>query len=497
MAISPTTPTPTAIRSERYRVRFANRRQAQLCAQTAGANRFIWNLFLAYNNWRHRVCRKARGYGRWTDFPEGQRPLWVDPSRTWQSMYKRFARIRRGTYDREFRAFLAAPEGAVYADQDLSWLRDLPSGPVRHVLRYLDNAYRRFHKAHAAAKAEGRFLPRRQSDGQPKYFPRRKSPRGPKPDGFTIPDKVKIEGNRLHVPRLGAVQLRRGANHPYRGCAPKTVRLLKEGTDRHPKWYATVVYAVPVARLQPPAADGELGVDRNVGQATDSDGEVYAQPDTTKLDANIKRKQRRAAKALERSRQSGKPLSKRGRRTCGQLRKLHRRKRRRRENAAHQHSRQLADTAEAVVLEDLDTQAMTRSAKGTVEQPGTNVKAKSGLNREILASGWGRLERNLAYKAGLVVKVDPAYTSQTCAQCGHVNKENRKTQATFQCTACGHTANADRNAAVNILDRGLPLIRTARGTGASARRGAFGVGPTPTTREPGRRGPSPPVRSGT
>ncbi len=63
---------------------------------------------------------------------------------------------------------------------------------------------------------------------------------------------------------------------------------------------------------------------------------------------------------------------------------------------------------------------------------------------------------HLAYKAGLMVKVAPAYTSQTCAVCGHVDKANRKTQATFQCTACGHTANADRNAAVNIQDRSQP-----------------------------------------
>ncbi|MCE2468900.1 MAG: helix-turn-helix domain-containing protein [Caldilineaceae bacterium] len=146
MAISLTTPIPTAIRSERYRVRFDSRRQAQLCAQTAGANRFVWNLFLANNDWRYRVCRKARGY----DFPEAQRPLWVDPSRTWQSMYKRFARIRRGTYDREFRA---SPEGAVYADLDLSWLRDLPSAPVRHALKYLDAAYQVFYKAHAVPAA--------------------------------------------------------------------------------------------------------------------------------------------------------------------------------------------------------------------------------------------------------------------------------------------------------------------------------------------------------
>ncbi|MCY4522285.1 MAG: helix-turn-helix domain-containing protein, partial [Caldilineaceae bacterium] len=192
-----TPPIPTAIRSERYRVRFDSRRQAELCAQTAGANRFVWNLFLANNDWRYRMARKARGYGRWTDFPEAQRPLLVDPSRTWQSMYKRFAMIRSGKYDREFQAFLASPEGAVYADQDLSWLRDLPSAPVRHVLKYLDAAYRRFHKAHAEAKADGKFLPRRKSDGKPQYFPRRKGRQGRKPDGFTIPDHVRMDGDRL------------------------------------------------------------------------------------------------------------------------------------------------------------------------------------------------------------------------------------------------------------------------------------------------------------
>ena len=104
-------------------------------------------------------------------------------------------------------------------------------------------------------------------------------------------------------------------------------------------------------------------------------------------------------------------------------------------------------------------------------------------NRAQAGGLWGRLERYLDYKAGELLKVDPAYTSQTCAVCQHVDKEDRKTQAVFQ----GHTANADHNAAVNILVRGCPWIRSARGVGASAQRGAFSSG-TPTTREPGRRG---------
>ena len=104
MAVSHTSSAPTAIRSERYRVRFDSCRQAELCAQTAGANRFVWNLFLPNNDWRHRVGRKARDYGPWTDFPAEQRPLAVDQSTTWQSLYKQFAMICSGQYDRVFQS---------------------------------------------------------------------------------------------------------------------------------------------------------------------------------------------------------------------------------------------------------------------------------------------------------------------------------------------------------------------------------------------------------
>jgi len=116
-------------------------------------------------------------------------------------------------------------------------------------------------------------------------------------------------------------------------------------------------------------------------------------------------------------------------------------------------------------------------------------ESPTGCTREILKSNWGLLERQLAYKAGELVKVDPAYTSQTCAMCQHVDRANRKTQALFHCTACGHTANADHNAALNILARGLLLVRPARGVGASARRGAFPSGPRRPVNQAGRGSP--------
>ncbi len=103
---------------------------------------------------------------------------------------------------------------------------------------------------------------------------------------------------------------------------------------------------------------------------------------------------------------------------------------------------------------------MTRSASGTVDDPGGNVAAKRGLNRSILDAGWGVFLAILEHKAEsagrVVVAVEPRNTSRTCSHCGHVAKENRNGEA-FACLACGHTAHADVNAALNILRAGLAL----------------------------------------
>ncbi|MEV4800875.1 transposase [Nonomuraea sp. NPDC049421] len=100
-------------------------------------------------------------------------------------------------------------------------------------------------------------------------------------------------------------------------------------------------------------------------------------------------------------------------------------------------------------------------ASGTIDAPGRNVAQKTGLNRSILDAGWGVSLQILAHKAESagreLIAVNPAHTSRTCARCGHRAKDNRLTQAAFACTACGHAAHADVNAAVNILRAGLAL----------------------------------------
>lgn len=120
-----------------------------------------------------------------------------------------------------------------------------------------------------------------------------------------------------------------------------------------------------------------------------------------------------------------------------------------------------------VVLEVLKIKNMTKSAKGTKDKPGKNVRAKSGLNRSILEQSWGTFRQRLTDKATRdtvpveIIPINPAYTSLCCSECGHTDKGNRKNQALFCCLSCGHTDNADVNVAKNILAAGLAV--TGRG----------------------------------
>jgi IS605 OrfB family transposase len=158
--------------------------------------------------------------------------------------------------------------------------------------------------------------------------------------------------------------------------------------------------------------------------------------------------------------------SKRRRKAVAQVAALHAKVRRQRLDGAHKAALALVRAYDVITHEDLRITNMTRSASGTVEQPGRNVAQKSGLNRSILDAGWGVFLTILAHKAEsagrTLIAVNPAHTSRTCARCGHVAKDNRLTQAEFACTACGHTAHADVNAAINILRAGLALRQAAQ-----------------------------------
>ncbi|MFC4110950.1 RNA-guided endonuclease InsQ/TnpB family protein, partial [Micromonospora zhanjiangensis] len=151
--------------------------------------------------------------------------------------------------------------------------------------------------------------------------------------------------------------------------------------------------------------------------------------------------------------------SRRRRKVRDRVAALHARVRRQRLDHAHKTALWLVRHHDLIAVEALRISNMTRSASGTLEQPGTNVAQKSGLNRSILDAGWGVFLNVLHAKAEsagrVVVEVDPRNTSRTCPKCGHCTRQNRVTQAEFRCVACGHTAHADVNAASNILRAGL------------------------------------------
>ncbi|MET8138572.1 transposase, partial [Streptomyces sp. NPDC005251] len=131
-------------------------------------------------------------------------------------------------------------------------------------------------------------------------------------------------------------------------------------------------------------------------------------------------------------------------------------------------STMLARTYDLVRFEKLNIKNMTRSARGTVAEPGRMVAQKAGLNRAILAQGWGGLRQRTGHKApGRIEDVPAPFTSLRCSACGWIDKNSRKSQAEFVCSSCAFTCNADTNAAVNVAagQGGIPRPRRTAGAG--------------------------------
>lgn len=144
------------------------------------------------------------------------------------------------------------------------------------------------------------------------------------------------------------------------------------------------------------------------------------------------------------------------------IQKLHNKIANCRKDYLHKSTTEFSKNHAMIFIEDLQVAHMSASAKGSIENPGKNVKAKSGLNRSILDQGWHEARRQLEYKqlwrGGVVLAIAPQYTSQKCSFCGHIDKKSRKSQADFCCVKCGFELNADINAAKNILAAGHAVL---------------------------------------
>ncbi|MBP2350808.1 transposase [Kribbella aluminosa] len=258
--------------------------------------------------------------------------------------------------------------------------------------------------------------------------------------------KLSRKWARVLVPKVGWVQFRMSRALPD----AKSYRVT---CDRAGRWH--IAFAVIPDPIAAPGTGGVVGVDRGVAvSAALSTGELFKVPG---LRAGERARLVRLVRGISRTKRG----SNRRTKLRAAIAKVKAREADRRKNWVEQTSTALARRFDLIRVEDLQIMQMTKSAKGTVDEPGRRIAQKAGLNRGILANGWGMLVTRLEQKApGRIEKVNPAYTSQTCPRCGIVDRGARESQAAFRCRCCSYTANADVNAARNI----------AAGRAATARR---------------------------
>ena len=312
---------------------------------------------------------------------------------------------------------------------DTQWLKDAPSQPLQQSLKDLERGYKNFFQKRAA-------------------FPRFKK-RGQN-DAFRYPQGVKLDqtNNCIALPKLGWIRYR---NSREVIGEVKNVTVIQSCG----KWYVSIQteYEVPE---QVHKAASMVGLDAGVTKlATLSDGTVY-QPVNS-----FKANQRKLA-MLQRQLSRKVKFSASWQKQKKKIQRLHSHIANIRRDYLHKVTSEISKNHAMIVIEDLKVCNISKSAKGTAERPGRNIRAKSGLNRSILDQGWYEMRRQLEYKqlwrGGQVLAIPPAYTSQRCACCGHTAKENRQTQSKFVCQVCGYTENADINGARNILAAGHAVL---------------------------------------
>lgn len=314
------------------------------------------------------------------------------------------------------------------AGPETLWLNETPSQALQQALKNLERAYKNFFEKRAD-------FPRFKKKGQS--------------DSFRYPQGVKLDqGNsRVFLPKLGWLRYRNSRD---------VLGEVKNVTVSQScgKWFVSIQTEREVDQ---PLPQGEaVGIDMGIARfATLSDGS-HLDP----LNSFKKHQQRLARYQRAMSRKT--KFSSNWKKAKAKVQKIHTHIANARKDFLHKASCQISQNHAMIAIEDLQVRNMSKSAKGNSEQHGKQVKQKSGLNRSILDQGWAEFRRQLEYKAdwngGFVIAVPPQYTSQTCPCCGHVSKDNRQTQAKFECVECGFEENADLVGAINILARGHRVL---------------------------------------
>jgi putative transposase len=312
---------------------------------------------------------------------------------------------------------------------ELAWLKEAPSQTLQQALKNLDASFRNF------------FAKR---SGFPKFKKKGIS------DSFRFPQGFRLEqhNNRIYLPKLGWLRYRN--SRTVLGIVKNITVSQKCG-----KWYASIQTEREVEASKHPSTS-IIGVDVGISRfATLSDGQVFAAVNSFKQkQVKLARYQRALSRKVK--------FSSHWKKQKGRINKLHSTIANIRQDALHKMTSTISQNHAMIVIEDLQVRNMSKSAKGTIEAKGRNVKAKSGLNRSILDQSWFEFRRQLEYKqtwaGGQVLAVNPRNTSRTCPCCKHISADNRLTQAKFECVECGYAKNADLVGAINILAAGHAVL---------------------------------------
>ncbi|WP_043885254.1 RNA-guided endonuclease InsQ/TnpB family protein [Gallibacterium anatis] len=312
--------------------------------------------------------------------------------------------------------------------KELVWLKECHSQVLQQSLKDLESAFKNFFQQRAD-------------------FPKFKK-KGLK-ERFRFPQGCKLEqqNNRLYLPKIGWVRYRNSRD---------VIGEIKNVTVSHKCGRFFVSIQTEFEYEIPTHKGGEIGIDMGVARfATLSNGEFFEPLNAFKTYKGKLAKLQKRLKNKVKFSQNWQKLK-------AKIAKLHHKIANCRKDFLHKISTQISKNHAMIYIEDLQVANMSKSAKGTAEQHGKNVAAKSGLNRAILDQSWFEFRRQLDYKTqwqgGFLVAVPPQNSSRTCPCCGHISKENRQTQAHFECVECGYTENADVVGAMNVLARGRAIV---------------------------------------
>ena len=265
----------------------------------------------------------------------------------------------------------------------------------------------------------------------------------------------RVEGNRVKLPNgVGFVKFRKSQD--IIGTIKNITISKKSG-----HWYVSFGTERELAQNPIHPSTSALGIDLGITKLlTTSDGQTIKPKNSFKINQEkLAKLQRQLSKKVK--------FSENWKKQNRKIQKLHHHIANIRHDYLHKITTSISKNHAMIACEDLKVVNMSKSASGTMENKGRHVKAKSGLNKSILDQGFSMMVDMIEYKqqwrGGLLIKINPRYTSQTCFECKHIAKESRQTQSKFECVKCGYIANADVNAARNILAAGHAVLSAEGG----------------------------------